>query len=63
MGANSTQAVAIASFLCGFTAMCAAPLWGGIFMVVIGAALVGFSAVMFRKCKPWEHAKNGGQAR
>ena len=60
MGANSTQAVAIAAFLLGATAIPAAALFGGIVMVLIGVAFLAVSVVMFRKCKPWEHMESGG---
>ena len=55
MGANSTQAQAVALFLAGFT-MLAAGIGKGysILLIVAGAVLIGVSVVLFRKCKPWE---------
>ena len=60
MGANSTQALGIITFLLGFTAIPASAFFGGFVMVLIGVALIGVSVVLFQKCKPWENAENGG---
>jgi hypothetical protein len=56
MGSNSTQAQAIAVFLIGFVCIVGglaadiSYLW-----LLIGLALLGGSAALFLKCKPWEH--------
>lgn len=56
MGANPTQAQAVALFLLAFT-LIAAGLAEDInyLYVVIGLALLAASAGLFVKCKPWEH--------
>jgi hypothetical protein len=56
MGANSTQAQAIALFLSAFVFI-AAGLAGDInfLWLVVGIALLAGSVVLFLKCKPWEH--------
>jgi hypothetical protein len=56
MGANKTQAQAIALFLVAFVAIS-----GGLaadinyIWVVLGLALLAGSAMLFIKCKPWEY--------
>ena len=56
MGANPTQAQALVLFLVAFICIAgsfAADLnW---LMMIIGLALLGASAALFLKCKPWEH--------
>jgi hypothetical protein len=56
MGANSTQAQAVALFLVAFVAI-AAGLAADInyLYVLIGLALLAASIGLFVKCKPWEH--------
>ncbi len=58
MGANSTQAVAVALFLLGFTALPVGIATGKIGFYLLSAALVAISVVIFLKCKPLEHAEN-----
>jgi hypothetical protein len=59
MGANSTQAQAIALFLVAFVFISAGLaadinyLW-----VVVGLALLAGSAGLFMKCKPWENKES-----
>lgn len=59
MGANSTQAQAIALFLIAF--ICIA---GGLaadvsyLWLIVGLALLGGSAAIFLKCKPWENKES-----
>jgi hypothetical protein len=56
MGANSTQAQALVLFLAAFVFISAGLaadinyLW-----LIVGIALLAGSAVLFLKCKPWEH--------
>jgi hypothetical protein len=56
MGANPTQAQALVLFLVAFICIAgsfAADLnW---LLMILGLALLGASAVLFLKCKPWEH--------
>jgi hypothetical protein len=56
MGANPTQAQALVLFLVAFICISgsfAADLnW---LLMIIGLALLGASAALFLKCKPWEH--------
>ena len=56
MGANPTQAQALILFLVAFICIAgsfAADLnW---LLMIIGLALLGASAALFLKCKPWEH--------
>lgn len=56
MGANATQAQAVALFLIAFTAI-AAGLAADInyVYVLIGLAALAASIGLFLKCKPWEH--------
>ncbi|HWF10581.1 MAG TPA: hypothetical protein VG297_19065 [Bryobacteraceae bacterium] len=59
MGANSTQAQAVAAFIVAFVFIAAGLaadinyLW-----VVLGLALLGASVGLFLKCKPWEHKES-----
>ena len=58
MGANSTQAQAVALFLAGFVSATAGFAAGGsIVWIVIGLILIGASGALFIKCKPWEHTE------
>lgn len=61
MGANSTQAVAVTAFLLGFTALSAAIMKGSFVLYLLTAALLAVSVGAFLKCKPLEHAENGGR--
>jgi hypothetical protein len=55
MGANSTQAQAIALFfvamICVAGSLAADLNW---LLMILGLAILAVSAVLFRKCKPWE---------
>ena len=56
MGANSTQAQAVALFLVAFTFLAAGFAANiNFILVLIGVALLGGSIMLFLKCKPWEH--------
>jgi len=55
MGANSTQAIAIAFLLIAFVLLAGAFAGGGILMAVGAVVLLGVSAFFFKKCKPWEY--------
>ena len=59
MGANPTQAQAVALFLLAFT-LIAAGLAADInyLYVLIGLALLAASIALFLKCKPWENAED-----
>jgi hypothetical protein len=59
MGANPTQAQALALFLLAFT-LIAAGLAADInyLYVLIGLALLAGSVALFLKCKPWENAED-----
>lgn len=56
MGANPTQAQATTLFLVAFVCIAgsfAANLnW---LLMIVGLALLAASALLFLKCKPWEH--------
>ena len=56
MGANPTQAQAVCLFLIGF-GLVAAGLAANVSFIalILGIALLGGSAMLFLKCKPWEH--------
>ena len=56
MGANPTQAQGFGVFLIAFT-LIAAGLAADVnyLLVALGVLLLGASAMLFRKCKPWEH--------
>jgi hypothetical protein len=60
MGAHPTQAVAAAAFLLAFTALSAAIFKGSIVLYLVTAVLLAVSVGTFLKCKPLEHAENGG---
>lgn len=55
MGANSTQAVAIALLLAGFVFLAGAFAGGGIIVWAGALALLAASVFFFMKCKPWEN--------
>jgi hypothetical protein len=59
MGAHPLQAIGVAVFLLGFTALAVAIGWGGVLFYVAAVALVGVSFAIFVKCKPLENAENG----
>jgi hypothetical protein len=56
MGANPTQAQAVALFLIAFVCIAAGfaadVSW---LLFIIGLALLAASIALFLKCKPWEH--------
>jgi hypothetical protein len=56
MGANPTQAQGVCLFFIGFV-LISAGLAANVSAIalILGIALVGASAVLFLKCKPWEH--------
>jgi hypothetical protein len=59
MGANPTQAYAAIAFLTAFVLISAGLAVGGnILLIVIGLAFLGLSAVLFRRCKPWEQQES-----
>jgi len=57
MGANPTQAVAIALFLIAFVLLAGAMAGGGFLLAVGFLVVVGISGFFFLKCKPWEARK------
>jgi len=58
MGANPTQAQALVLFFVAF-ALIALGLAADISYValILGILLLGVSAMLFLKCKPWEHTE------
>jgi membrane-bound ClpP family serine protease len=56
MGANPTQAQGVCLFFIGFV-LISAGLAANVSAIalILGVALVVASAVLFLKCKPWEH--------
>lgn len=55
MGANSTQAQAVALFLVAFVCISAGFAADiNYLFVVVGLVLLGLSLALFLKCKPWE---------
>ena len=57
MGANPTQAKAVALFLLAFTLIAAGLAEDVSFLyLLIGLALLAASVGLFLKCKPWEHS-------
>jgi len=57
MGANPTQAIAIALFLIAFVLLAGAFAGGGILYVLGFLVLLGVSSALFLKVKPLEHGK------
>jgi hypothetical protein len=57
MGSNSTQAIAIALMLIGFTLLAGAFAGGGIVAWAGALVFIGASAFFFLKCKPWEQTE------
>jgi hypothetical protein len=56
MGANPTQAQAVALFILAFTCLAAGFAAAiNFILVLIGLVLLAASTVLFMKCKPWEH--------
>lgn len=56
MGANKTQATAVALFLLAFTFLAAGLFIGGnILLLLIFVAMLLSSVFLFAKAKPWEH--------
>ena len=58
MGANSTQAVGVTTFLLAFTALSVGLARGGVIYYLSTLALLGISVAIFIKCKPLEDAEN-----
>jgi hypothetical protein len=59
MGANSTQAYAVMTFLVAFIFITAGMAVGdNVPLILIGLAVLVLSIGIFRKCKPWEHREN-----
>lgn len=56
MGANATQAQAIALFFVAFTLIAAGLAEDiGLIPLVLGLLFLACSVTLFIKCKPWEH--------
>ena len=56
MGANPTQAQGVAFFLIAFTLIAAGLAADVSYLLVgLGVLVLGASAMLFLKCKPWEH--------
>lgn len=58
MGANRTQALGIAVFLAGFTALSGAIYSGKTLLYLAALAAFSVSVWAFRKCKPWENQES-----
>lgn len=58
MGANSTQAIGVMTFLLGFTLLSVGLARGGVIYYLAAVALLGLSIMTFLKCKPLENAEN-----
>ena len=58
MGANSTQAIGVTTFLLAFTALAVGLARGGVIYYLAALALLGVSVAIFVKCKPLENAEN-----
>lgn len=58
MGANKTQAQAVALFLVAFV-LIAIGLAANVSYLALaaGLAVLGVSMALFAKCKPWEHSE------
>jgi hypothetical protein len=58
MGANKTQAQAVALFLVAFV-LIAVGLAADISVIALAAGFIvlGVSMAIFAKCKPWEHSE------
>ena len=54
MGANSTQALGVLTFLLGFTALSGGLFAGKIIFYPLAVLLLAASVMVFRKCKPYE---------
>jgi Kef-type K+ transport system membrane component KefB len=59
MGAHPLQAVGIAVFLLGFTALAVGLGWGGILYYAAAVLLVAVSIAILVKCKPLENMESG----
>jgi hypothetical protein len=58
MGSHSMQAVSLTVFLLAVLVLCAGLAMGGsILLILVGAAALGVSAVLFRKCKQMEESQ------
>jgi hypothetical protein len=58
MGTNSTQALAVLSFLLGFTSLPVGLATGSAIYYLLCLGLVGGSVGIFLKCKPLEYVEN-----
>jgi hypothetical protein len=59
MGANRTQAVAVASFLAAFVLIAGGMAAGGnLWLILFGLVLLGVSCAVFLRAKPWEHEES-----
>ena len=54
MGTTATSGWAVLWFLLGFTILGTAGIGGGILSILAGAAIIGFSAVLFRAARAKE---------
>jgi hypothetical protein len=57
MGANSTQAMGVLTFLIAFTLISAGIAYAGILVSLVGVVLLAVSLGVFRKARPWEEAE------
>jgi hypothetical protein len=56
MGANPTQAQGVCLFFAGFVLISAGlAAYYNVIAIIAGVVLLGLSAMLFLKCKPWEH--------
>jgi len=55
MGANTTQAGGVLVFLVAFVLLAAGLAAGRTVLLLGGLLVLGVSAAMFLRCKPWEH--------
>ena len=56
MGANSTQAQAVALFWIAFVLIAGAFAANfSVLYLILGLVVLGASVALFMKCKPWEH--------
>ena len=59
MGANPTQAYAVALFFIAFTLIAAALAANISFLLLLlGLAVLAAAVVLFSKCKPWEQIED-----
>ena len=55
MGANTTQAGGVLIFLVAFVLLAAGLAGGRTVLLLVGLLVLGVSAALFLRCKPWEH--------